>query len=333
MVFENPAANSRGRHHRAYWGAWIGDQLTGTAAPYDMGAVSKFERLTRKKLSLVEFSVPFASCSGSCSFYGFPTSEMEKVRRHGAIPFLSWSSAAIPGGVRQPAFQLRDVIRGRFDSHIRRFARSAKSWGHPFFLRFNWEMNGDWFSWSEGVNGNRRGQYVHAWRHVHRIFRRVGATNATWVWCPLVEPSNTLHKLRSLYPGRRYVDWTCLDGYNWGATPVNPHPWRSFNRIFRKDYRRVVRKIARRKPMVLAELGSNSRGGNKAAWIRKMFRVLPHYRKVRALIWFDVFDRNIDWPLETSGRATRAFRRGIRRHRYTHNTFSKIRSRPIRPPH
>jgi hypothetical protein len=63
-----------------------------------------------------------------------------------------------------------------------------------------------------------------------------------------------------------------------------------------------------------------------------MFRVLPRYRKVRGLIWFDVVDRNIDWPLETSRRATRAFKRGIGRHRYVPNRFSKIRSRPIHPP-
>jgi mannan endo-1,4-beta-mannosidase len=321
-----------GKHRRVYWGGWIGDQLTGTAAPYDMNAVSKFQRLTGKGLSLVEFAQPFAGCGGSC-FYDFPTTEMKKVRRYGAIPFLSWSSAAIgTHPVNQPNFQLSDVIAGRYDSHIRRWARSAESWGHPFFLRFNWEMNGDWFSWSEGVNGNRRGQFVTAWRHVHRIFTSVGARNATWVWCPLAMPSNTVRKLRRLYPGNRYVDWTCLDAYNWGATPVNPHPWRSFNRLLKRDYRRVVRRIAPRKPMVLAEIASNSRGGDKAVWIRKMFRALPRYRKVHGLIWFDVFDRNIDWPLETSRRATRAFKRGIRRHRYARNTFSNIRSRPIRPP-
>ena len=324
-------ADTAGKHRRVYWGGWIGDQLTGTAAPYDMNAVSQFQHLTGKGLSLIEFAQPFAGCGGSC-FFDFPAGEMTKVRHYGAIPVLSWSSAAIPGDVNQPNFQLSDVIAGGYDSFIRGFARSAKSWGHPFFLRFNLEMNGNWFSWSEGVNGNRRGQYRKAWRHVHRIFTSVGARNATWVWCPLAESHSRMRKLRRLYPGNRYVDWTCLDGYNWGATPANPHPWRSFNRIFKKDYRRVVRRIAPRKPMLLGEIGSHSRRGNKAAWIRKMFRVLPRYRKVRGLIWFDVFDRAIDWPLETSRRATRAFKRGIRRHRYARNKYSHIRSRPIRPP-
>src|SRR5207248_57411 len=39
------SADTRGQHRRVYWGAWIGSQLTGTAAPWDMNAVSKFERI------------------------------------------------------------------------------------------------------------------------------------------------------------------------------------------------------------------------------------------------------------------------------------------------
>ncbi len=35
-----------------------------------------------------------------------------------------------------------------------------------------------------GVNGDQPGEFVAAWRHVHDIFTSVGATNATWVWCP-----------------------------------------------------------------------------------------------------------------------------------------------------
>src|SRR3954453_9054559 len=109
-----PTADTRGgKHRRVYWGAWIGSQLTGTQPPWDMHAVAKFEGITGKRLSLVEFGSPFADCSSNpCAFYSFPTTPMSDVRAHGAIPFLSWSSAAIPGGVNQPDFQLSDVIRG-----------------------------------------------------------------------------------------------------------------------------------------------------------------------------------------------------------------------------
>ena len=126
---------------------------------------------------MVQFFQPFANCNPSCSFYKFPTSPLESIRQHGSIPVLSWSSQSIPSTKVEPDFQLSDVISGRYDSYIREFATAAKAWDHPFFLRFNWEMNGNWFPWHEGVNGNQAGESVKAWRHVHDIFTAVGATN------------------------------------------------------------------------------------------------------------------------------------------------------------
>ncbi|MGA8365048.1 MAG: glycosyl hydrolase, partial [Solirubrobacteraceae bacterium] len=214
-----------------------------------MSAVSQFEQRTGKGLSLLEFSSPFANCETSpCSFYTFPTSAMENIRNYGAIPFLTWGSQSTPSSLDEPNFQLSDVIRGRYDAYIRRFAEEVREWGHPFFLRFDPEMNGFWFPWSEGVNGNAPGTFVSAWRHVHNIFASVGATNATWTWCPNIDFTRKLIPLHSVYPGNAYVDWTCLDSFNWGAT-ANSAGWRSFNQIFRSTYRRVLR-IAPDKPMV-----------------------------------------------------------------------------------
>jgi hypothetical protein len=324
----NAATASGVRRTRKYWGAWIAD------APWSMRPVARFERRVRKRMSIVHWASPFADCSSRpCTFYGFPTREMTKVRRHGAIPMLSWSSAQIPGGPRQPAYQLRDVAAGRYDGHIRHFARTAKRWGRPFFLRFNWEMNGDWFPWGIRANRNRPRDYVAAWRHVHRIFNRVGARKATWVWCPYVDFERD-YNLKRLYPGGRFVDWTCLDGYNWGpGSPANPRPWRSFGQLFRSTYRRVARGIAPRKPMMLGEVASSDYGGNKAGWIRNMLaKVARRYPKVRALVWFNVNDRGAGWPIESSRRVTRAFRRGINRPVYRPNRFGGIRRAPIRPP-
>src|SRR5215203_1700110 len=156
-----------------YWGATIGSHLTGGQAPWDMNAVAKFEENLGKKASMVQFFQPFANCNPNCSFYKFPTSPLESIRLHGSIPVLSWSSQSIPSTKEEPDFQLSDVISGRYDSYIREFATSAKAWNHPFFLRFNWEMNGRWFPWHEGVNGNQPGESAKAWRHVHDIFTAV----------------------------------------------------------------------------------------------------------------------------------------------------------------
>ncbi len=316
-----------------YWGAWVGSQLTGDEAPWDMSAVSKFEGMAGKGASAVNFSSPFADCSASpCSFYKFPTAPMEAIRTHGSMPFFSWASQATPAGIDQPDFQLSDVIAGTYDDYIREFAEGAKAWGHPFFLRFNWEMNGNWFAWAEGVNGNQPGEYVAAWRHVHDIFTQVGATNATWVWCPNVDPEGKLHDLASLYPGDAYVDWTGLDGYNWGTNPARPDRWRSFDQLFRSTYDQITETIAPSKPLIISEVGSSEYGGSKAAWIADALEsARSDYPQLRGLLWFEKYDDGMDWPIETSSSATSAFAAGIQNPAYLGNTFAAAGPGTIQP--
>ena len=318
-----------------YWGAWIENDQTGIKAPWDMSIVSSFARLVDKPLSLIGFSSPFADCTHTpCIPYYFSTTQMEDVRRYGAIPFFSWGVEAHGGSnFHQPGFQLADVIAGRFDHYIRRFATQARDWGHPFFLRFNWEMNGNWFLWSEQNNDNRPGDYIKAWRHVHDIFTQVGATNASWVWCPNVDPKGDLQELRTIYPGDDYVDWTCLDGYNFGADSpgVPSRKWRTFNELFRATYRRVAR-IAPSKPMIIGEFASSDYGGDKAAWIRDaLIRIPALYPRVRGLLYFDVNDRATHWPIERAPETIAAFRKEIDSPVYLDNQFGSLATSPIEP--
>jgi hypothetical protein len=325
------ATESSGPHNPLYWGATVGDQITGTQAPWDMNAISQFEALGGKQLSLVNFFAPFANCSSSpCSFYKFPTGPMESIRTHGAIPVFSWSSQSIPSSSSEPDFQLADVVSGRYDSYIREFAEDAHDWGHPFFLRFNWEMNGNWFPWSESINGNQPGEYVAAWRHVHDIFTSVGATNATWVWCPNIDPGAKLQAVDSLYPGNEYVDWTGLDGYNWGPKKGG---WTSFDRLYRSSYDAITETVAPGKPLMIAEVGSTETGGSKANWVSEALTAIPtEYPMVRGLLWFDKFDDGMDWPIETSSSATEAFANGIENSAYLTNSYENLSASPIPPP-
>jgi mannan endo-1,4-beta-mannosidase len=194
-------------------------------------------------------------------------------------------------------------------------------------------MNGTWFPWSEGVNGNRAGEYVAAWRHVHDIFAAVGATNATWVWCPNVDPEHKMQDLAPLYPGDDYVDWTGLDGYNWGTNPAKPDRWRTFDQLYDSTYHEIVDTIAPSKPLAIGEVGSTESGGSKAAWIGEMLTELPtEYPQIRGLLWFEKFDDGMDWPLETSASATSAFAAGIQSPSYLSNQFAGIGSGPIPAP-
>jgi mannan endo-1,4-beta-mannosidase len=327
---------SAAKHKQArplYWGAVIGKQLTGEAPPWDMNALSTFEGLAGKGASLLEFSSPFADCiERPCTYFYFPTTAMQTIREHGTIPVLTWASQSVPSSLSEPGFRLADVANGRHDTYIRDFAIQARNWGHPFFLRFDQEMNGFWFPWGEGVNGNKPGSFVKAWRHVHDIFTEVGATNATWVWCPNVDFTRKLVPLHSLYPGGKYVDWSCLDGFNWGKT-ANSGGWMSFGRVFRSTYKRV-QKIAPHKPMLISEVASEERGGSKAGWIRHTLKVIPRkFPKIRGLIWFEENDRGMHWPIESSPSSHKAFAKAIQRTVYRPNEFSGlVTNSPIPPP-
>jgi hypothetical protein len=329
-----PPAEAEKTSAALYWGATIGDHLTGTQAPWDISAISKFAALAGKGLSLVNVFVPFADCSSTpCSFYKFAPGMMESIREYGAIPLYSWSSQSIPSNLDEPDFQLSDVIAGTYDSYIRSFAEEARDWGHPFFLRFDWEMNGGWFPWAEGANGNQPGEFVAAWRHVHDIFTAVGANNVNWVWCPNVDPDGIFQDLSSLYPGDEYVNWTGLDGYNWGTDPAKPDRWRSFDELYGSTYRRIVDTIAPSKPLLIGEMSSTEYGGSKANWIQDALAKIPaSYPKIGGLLWFDTYIEGMDWPIESSTTATSAFAEGIANPAYAGNSYAGLTGNQIAPP-
>jgi beta-mannanase len=191
-------------------------------------------------------------------------------------------------------------------------------------------MNGNWFPWSEGVNGNQPGEYVAAWRHVHDVFASVGATNVSWVWCPNVDPNAKFQSIASLYPGSEYVDWTGLDGYNWGPKKGG---WTSFDHLYRSTYDAIVETIAPGKPLMIAEIGSTQEGGSKADWISEVLTAVPaEYPAVRGVVWFDKFDDGMDWPIETSASASSALAAGVQDTAYRANDYGNLSAGPISPP-
>jgi hypothetical protein len=299
-----------------------------------MNAVAAFEALAGKRMSLIEFSAPWQNCYSACTYYRFDSTAFGNIRAHGSIPFFSWGSMSIPWAVSEPAFQLADIVAGHYDSYIRTWATAAKTWGHPFFLRFDFEANGNWFPWSEGVNGNRAGEYVRAWRHVHDIFTAVGARNASWVWCPNVDPFGQFTSLAGLYPGSSYVDWTCLDGYDWGTNPAHPKGWFSFDQLYYSTYHKVVDTIAPTKPMVIGEIAASESGGSKSAWTADMLNVqLPQrYPRIKGFLWMEQYADGMDWPIETSATAQTAFAAGVQSSSYAANTFGSVAASPIPPP-
>ncbi len=309
-----------------YWGAYVGDQFTGSHPPWDWNGQTDFQNADAggKAASLLPFGAPFSSaayCGGACTF---PPDVFDKVRQNGTIPWFSWQTTS--------DYSDAQIAAGAQDSYITAWAQAAKAWGHPFFLRFDWEMDGDWFPWGMGVNGNTPAGYIAMWRHVHDIFTSVGATNATWVWCPNVDvPGISYRPLADLYPGSSYVDWTCLDGYNGDA------PWTGFHDLFASDYATITSSIAPGKPMAIGETGSTEAGGSKAQWIRDMLSHLTSYfPAVHAVLWYDISSPgpggHNDWPIESSAGSRSAFSRVIEGSTYAPNAYAALSTNPIAPP-
>jgi hypothetical protein len=318
-----------------YWGAYLGPGEQGEP-PYDMRGADAFESLVGKRMSLLEFTQPWARCyTLPCRFLPFPRREMSAIRARGQIPVFGWASYSLPVSSSEPDFQLADIIDGAYDRFILRWARRARAWRHPFFLRFDPEMNlGGVWPYVEARNGNRPGQFVRMWRHVHRLFAKARANNVTWVWCPNVEYWDSTKPLKRLYPGRAYVDWTCVVGFNWGATGDHPSGWAPFASLFGSTYELITRRIAPRKPLMIADTGSSEVGGSKAEWIADMLghQLESRFRKAGALIYFNRLDDGVDWRIESSPAASAAFGAGIRSSRFAGGRFGTIRGSPIRPP-
>jgi beta-mannanase len=284
-----------------YWGAYMdGNDTYGSSygdAPWDANTWSTFESHAGKKASIVHWGVPAPWTS---SFNAQLTAHQSVVAK-GDVSLLDMNSGSVP---------LADIASGKYDSSISTWAQQAKAFGHPFFLRWDWEMNGRWFAWgTTSGNVNTPATYVAAWRHMHDLFVQAGAANVTWVWCPNVVFSGST-PLSSLYPGDSYVDWTCLDGYNKGGTA-----WTSFENIFAPSYDQLLQ-VAPGKPVMIGETASSENGGSKATWIANALSALPaRFPQIRALVWFNwkitESGTTWDWPIESSASATAAFASGL----------------------
>jgi hypothetical protein len=230
------------------------------------------------------------------------TGQLEEIWNRDAVPIVTWEPWGEEGG---PVFRLKDIANGKYDSYIHSSALAAAAWGRPLFLRFAHEMNGGWYPWGRGSNGNTARVYKEAWRHIVRIFDAEGADNVIWVWCPN-ENSNGRFAFKPYYPGDRWVDWVGLDGFNWS---LSPH-WQSFGEIFASSYNSIIGMTER--PVMIVETGSWETGGSKAEWVSNTLdRELPEFTHIRAFLWWSVDDPRGDLRVDSSPSALQALRTSL----------------------
>jgi beta-mannanase len=276
-----------------YLGVWQ------PGAPASMSAVTQFERDAGKHVAIVQWYQQWAGGSGA-----FDPSLPAAVAAHGSMPLITWEPWDPSAGANQPAFALSAIVAGNYDAYVRSWAKGLAAYGKPVLLRFAHEMNGTWYPWARGINGNTPAQYVAAWRHVHDLFAAAGAKNVQWVWSPNVA-WDAAAAFTSYFPGDAYVDWLGLDGYNWGGSG-----WQSFVQVFGASYQSITALSA--KPLMIAETASAEAGGSKAQWITDAFstQIPTKYPRVQAVLWFNQNKEN-DWRIESSATAQRAFAKAV----------------------
>jgi beta-mannanase len=284
----------------------LGAYISG--APTDATQIDQFTALVGVAPAVVMWYQGWAANGAPA----FNAAAMDAVVARNAMPMVTWEPWDYTAGIAQPAYSLQRIIVGAYDTYVHQWARNAATWAKPLYLRFAQEMNGNWYPWCPGVNGNTAAQYIAAWRHLFGIFQQEGATNVRWVWSPNV--GGTKHgrkggtanaQYASMYPGDAYVQWVGMDGYNWGTS----QPWSTWTDLataFSATYGSLTKLTS--KPLMIAETASTELGGNKASWITQglLTDVPSRFPRIRSVIWFNE-NKETDWRVNSSAASLAAY--------------------------
>src|SRR3712207_6003486 len=148
--------------HKVAWGAFT------PGAPESRSAIDAFNRKVGRKAEILHTYKNF-------DWDPFHYDTVGRAHEAGAVPLITWE----PWNRN-----LRALARGDHDGYLRSSARQAVDFGKPILLRWAHEMNGDWYPWSPGRDGNSAADYINAYRHIVRVFRNAGADNVKHVWGP-----------------------------------------------------------------------------------------------------------------------------------------------------
>lgn len=223
----------------------------------------------------------------------FPVEGMQQAYENGKIVELTLQVATVMNENLDGYNPIFDVLDGLYDDQIRTLARQMKEFGHPFLFRLNNEMNSDWTSYGVSASLQDPQLYVQLWRKLYDTLEEEGVNNAIWVFNPndMSFPPCGYNDAMAFYPGNEYVHVFGITGYNTGNyfEEVFGEQWREFEEI----YDHIDQKFGDtfgKFPWIITEFASSSVGGDKAEWIRNMFRVLPKYPHIKMAFWFSSAD-------------------------------------------
>lgn len=240
--------------------------------------VLRFEQAVGKKTSWVYFS------NNWCESRAFPAETCRWIHSLGKVPYIRLMLRSdLDQRHAEKLFSLQNILAGRFDPDLKRWAESARAFGQPILIEWGTEPNGEWFAWNGKWHGHKAGppQYVAAYRHIVEVMRVAGANNLQWVWHANWDdvPATHWNRMENYFPGADYCDWIAVSAY--GALTARAPEIETFREELDHAYPRLT-KLAPNKPIIVAEFGCDI-----------------HHRKVKAADWAraalqDLFARR--WP-------------------------------------
>lgn len=234
----------------------------------------------------------------------FPKTSVQIINDHGAIPFIRmmpWSVYEYDKSIRDPVYNMQDIIDGKYDEALIKWAQNAKEANVPLIVEFGTEVNDDWFPWNERWNGseetNQYGdqnlpdgpeRFRDAYRYIIDLFREQDVTNSTWVFHVNAEswPDESWNNMSAYYPGDDYIDWIGVSVYG----SLQPgEEWQTFTQILDSAYPEFSA-ISPEKPLAVLEFGviENPATGDKAAWMRDALESIKNggCPRIKAISWW-----------------------------------------------
>jgi hypothetical protein len=219
----------------------------------------------------------------------FPTADEKALIAQGRILHVT-ISPSIFGSRRTVGW--KQISGGAYDRQLSAQAKGVAALHVPVFMTFDHESDRP----DRSVRGSAA-DFIAAWRHVHSLYARAGATNAVWVWV-VTGYAPFFARAGALWPGNRYVDWIGWEAYNGSGCPsgsIRTSDYRSFGYEALKFYRWVHQRgpgygIDSGKPMMISEAGSvvyAHRPQLTADWYAGIPHVLTRYPQIKAVTLWD----------------------------------------------
>jgi hypothetical protein len=191
-----------------------------------------------------------------------------------------------------------DIVSGAADPLIITRAQALRTFGHPIFLRFMWDMNLPsttaqiprtqcYDPSTDNSDGTFSAtEFVQAWQHIRLLFAQQGATNVIWIWSFSSAGTNPA----PYYPGNSQVDWIGIDAYDTSAVGFAENLVNAYQ--FAAAYG---------KPLMVTETGASSLIQssfflNAASTLQTQFPLIKGY------VYYDsTAGGGFDWSLNTAG--------------------------------